>query len=197
MPIPEINLASSSQSQLWIISVDLKCLGRSLVHKRLRSLFRLLIIVFSINSKIFKINSNLRLRRVHLPCEMISLRGKVMIFHPNISILDIEAMCISLLHCFIFVAIALSVINVLTHCNIYYCLLHSTVCSLYSYIRLVLEAKLWLRYLRHFLCLTDHIVLWSCFFADMMSIIDISSFNVPILHQNYRSLTLFYKLMIL
>jgi hypothetical protein len=65
-----------------------------------------------------------------------------MIFDSNISILDIEAMRISLLHCVVLVAVALSVIDMLAHCNIYHCLLHSTVCCLYSYIRLVLVTKL-------------------------------------------------------
>jgi hypothetical protein len=50
---------------------------------------------------------------------MIGLWGEVMIFDPDISMLDVEAMRISLLHRVVLVAVALPVIYVLTHCNIY------------------------------------------------------------------------------
>ena len=182
MPIPEIDLTCTSQGQLGIISDDLKSLRWSLVHKRLGSLFRLLIIVFSSNSKILEVDPNLRLWRVVLPCEMICLRSKVMmVFHSDITIFDIKPMSIYLLHSVVLVTIALHVIDVLTHRNIYYCLPHTAVCCLYSYVRLVLVAELWLSYLRHLLGLTAQIILRNYFFVKMMSILDVSSFDDPFL----------------
>ncbi len=180
----------------------LKCLWSPLIHKWLWSLFRLSIIIIGIYTKILEINTYLRLRGVHFPRQMIRLWCEVMIFNPYIAIIQIKSMSIFLLHCTVFISVALPIINMFTHAHINYSLSYSgttaTLSSLHSDIRLILIAKqLRLRHLRYFIRFTDHLVLRHYIFLHVVSVIGVGRLNISILHQNDGPLYLLDKLVVL
>lgn len=139
----------------------LKCLWSPLIHKWLWSLFRLSIIIIGVYTKVLEINTYLRLRRVHFPRQMIRLWCEVMILNSYIAIIQFKSMSIFLLHCTVFISVALPIINMFTHAHINYSLSYSgtTLSGLHSDIRLILIAEqLRLRHLRYLLSFTDHLV---------------------------------------
>lgn len=123
----------------------LKCLWSPLIHKWLWSLFRLSIIIIGVYSKILEINAYLRLRRVHFPRQMKRLWCEMMILNSYIAIIQFKSMSIILLHCTVFISVALPVINMFAHANINHSLSYSsainTLSGLHSDIRLILIAE--------------------------------------------------------
>lgn len=162
MPVPEVNFPWwTSQSYLRINSLMLKGLWSTLIHKWLRGLFRLLIVIICVYPKILEINTDLRLRWVHFPRQMIGLRSEMMIFNPDIPVVDIESMTIFLLHGKILIAVALPFVDMFAQCNINYSLPQSsaTFSSFHPYVRLILIAELRLGYLGYFLSFAQYLVL--------------------------------------